>query len=138
MQTTAREYFERIRQIRAEIEIMERRLQHYRETATGTGTAGSGVQTSVSSKVENVAVSCADLDAVIDQEVQQYRRLRKAAEQIISGIEKVQYRQLITMRYVENRAWQEISDALQYTDVKSVFRANRKALEAAQKLLDRM
>ena len=100
--------------------------------AGGGGHGGGG-----SSKTERTAIKLADMDARIDRLRRQRDSLVRKTERMLSGMAVERYARLLRMRYLDEASWPTIMQALGYREIRSVYRAHRRALEAAAQTLQK-
>lgn len=132
----AKEFFERVQKASQELTLLADRRAHYLEIATSTGTGNSEVHSpNVSSRVENAAVSMADLLAKIDEKMPLYVALVQQAETLIDKIPQYNFRRILTYKYLLCMNWGQITEKMQYKDSKSAYRTLKYALNEAGKLL---
>jgi len=134
----SKELFNRVRAVQQEIRLIESRRRKYIEMAScaagmsDTGIRGSGH----GSRTEQAAMQLIELADRMGNTIAEYERLVREAEGLISRLDRLRHRQVLTLRYIDGKSWREISRAMGYEDEKSVFRVHGWALKAAQKLLD--
>ena len=90
-----------------------------------------------SSRVETAAMGIYEATKALLEQETCYVSLITQAEQIVASVAKERYRQILTLRYMADWSWRSISDEIGYKDPKSIFKAHKYALWAAQEVLDR-
>lgn len=121
-----------------EIKDAEQQLSHYRDMIGGTSVNLSPIVTAKNnrSKVEDIAVNLAEIEADIADHIYIYTERIKAARAVIAQLQSYRQRQVLTLRYLCGHTWKTITDEMGYTEPKSVYRMHGWALISAQKVLD--
>lgn len=63
------------------------------------------------------------------KEIERLERQLAAAESALAGVEDITLRQLLELRYMDGKTWDEVAELLKY-DTRWVMRLHRKALSA--------
>lgn len=103
--------FDRINEKKARRE----RLQEKATSPPGTNN-DERVQTSKKSdKMTDLAVLVCDLDNEIEEDEKELAELRRKAETLFSRVDGIN-REILVLRYAEGETWDEIGDALNYSE----------------------
>jgi hypothetical protein len=134
----AKDFFRQVRVAEAELKILNAKISHYEELGFPRGgiVSGTGNRRKGTSAVELAACSAADALSDLEDQRRRFRAIVGRAEGIIKKIPQERYRQLLSFRYLCGKSFRWISDELDYSDPKSVYRAHGWALREAQKILD--
>jgi len=134
----AKTFFREALEAAHEIKDSERQLEHYRDMIGGASMRFSPVAMTKSnrSKVEDIAVNMAAIEADIMDGMHIYTERIKAARAVIAQLQSYRQRQVLTLRYLCGHSWKTITDEMGYTEPKSVYRMHGWALISAQKILD--
>jgi hypothetical protein len=135
---TAKELMQNVEKAQEELRLLVERRNYYLEMATSTAAFGGNEihGTNVSSRVEDAAVSIADLAASGDEKIREYTAIVQQAESLINKIPQYKFRQVLTYKYLLCLPWATVSEKMGYSDSKSVYRARGYALQALQKVID--
>lgn len=133
----AKEYLEQVQRAEEELKLLNAEKAHYLEMATSTGVKLDGMphNPNVTSRVENAAVSMADLISVLDARINEYVNLIGQARFLIQQIQPARFRQLLTLKYMLGMSWPEVRAEMHYSDEKSVYRVHGYALKEFDKVL---
>jgi len=136
----AKTYFERVHQAEKRLYLIRRQREHWAEMATKlSGVSDVKIQTTeVRHPTEDAAIHLADLHRELDEEEKKYVAIVQEAKRVIEQIPQERFREVLTLRYLCGHSWKTIWDEMDYAGQKSVFRVHGWALQAAQKILDRI
>lgn len=137
---TTKDWFRSIRGIDARVRAMEAQKERFMSLAMRAG-VGSFEATRVSgtgnrSRVENGVIDSVDIDDEISRDIQAMLRMRQDVVFVISEIEDVRLREVLTMYYLSNWTWMHIADE-RGCDVRWVHVLHAKALAEARKVLSK-
>lgn len=134
----AKTFFREALEASQEIKDLERQLDHYRDMIGGTSARLSPIVTARtnSSRVEDIALNLAEIEADITDHIYIYTERIKGARAVVEQIKSYRQRQVLTLRYLCGHSWKTITDEMGYSEPKSVFRMHGWALVSAQKVLD--
>ena len=137
---TAKEYFRSVRKAERALWLIRQQQQHAFDMAVRlSGQSETHIRTpGARSMVENAAIRLADLDSSMQEEISQYMALVEQARQIIKEIPQERFREVLTLRYLCGHTWKTISDEMDYSGEKSVYKVHGWALQAAQKILSKV
>ena len=137
----AKAYFARASAAERDLKRLEALRDHYdsvgKAITSQWGGTGGGAHNN-SSKVETAAVGITDSETDFMVELAKYRAVVNEAENVISRIQQVRFRQILTLHYLAGLALPDVADRLGYKDRDSVYRAHGWALLEAQKIIDLM
>ncbi|GEM_PF-705703 len=129
-QMTVREYFEQVREMERRISIKHEQIKHLKELATRATSAIEAVRvggTSNRSKMANAVEEMVDIKRALEKDIARLSRLYKEISAIIVKTDNQSYRELLTLRYLCNKKWEDIADQMHF-DTRSVYRLHGKAL----------
>ena len=134
---TAKEFFRQVYEAERELYLIRQQRRHIWEIATSAhGMSQNGIRSpSARSRVESAGVSMADLEADLDASKSKYEAIVMQGQEIIRRIPQQRFREVLTLRYLCGHSWKTISDEMDFSDPKSVFRVHGLALLAAQKII---
>ena len=112
--------------IASRIEELEREKKKLFEAAVGT--VGH-------SDPDRVQVNYASAAAVIDREKEELIAVLAEITGLISKVENITFRRLLSMRYIEFMRWEDIAWEMYY-NVRHIYKVHEKALIEANKILD--
>ena len=135
-----KEFFQQVRRAETELKTLNAKLRHYEDLGLSQGSAFGSIGHSQrgTSRVELAACGAVDALSALEGKKAEYLAIIGRAERIIEQIPQERYRQILTYRYLCQWSFRSISDELEYSDPKSVYRAHGWALTAAQAVLDSM
>lgn len=70
-----------------------------------------------------------------DQITWMYQRLKEATE-YINKIESEDQKEVLMLRYIENKTWSEILEIRECDDIRAQYQLHKRALESLQKIID--
>ena len=79
-------------------------------------------------KMENTILKIIDQERELDEEIDRLVDLKAEIKKVIDGVENIEYRLILELRYLCFRSWEEIAVDMDYS-IDNVFRIHRKALE---------
>ncbi len=137
----AKTYFYQVLAAGREIRLLRAKQQRYYEIripgGLSTGSPPSGCKYNSHSRTEDDAINRIEITAALDDQIQRHAALIAEAQQIISSIPQERYRQILTLRYLENKPLRAISNEMGYKHPVSIYKAHGYALTEAQKILNR-
>jgi DNA-directed RNA polymerase specialized sigma24 family protein len=86
------------------------------------------------SPMENAIVRMVMLEQEINNDIDILYNLKTDIELLVLEIEDPLYRAIINQRYIKNKSWEEIAEALGY-QVRWVLKLHNRALKEAEKIL---
>lgn len=90
------------------------------------------VQTSGdNSKMENAVLKIMQQEKEIDDEIDRLVDLKAEIRKVIAGVQVIEYRLLLELRYLCFQSWEEIAVRMGYS-IDYVFKIHRKALEMVE------
>lgn len=127
---SAKQYLLQIRDLDAEINRKQERLEYLRCAATRTtpaqgGGSGNG---SISDKIGTIAAKIADLDAEINMDIDQLNELKREMTTRINALDDKQQAEALKRHYVELQSWKRMS-AQMGVGLSKLHRIHRRALE---------
>jgi DNA-directed RNA polymerase specialized sigma24 family protein len=135
----AKDFFRRARSAEQDIKRLERVIDHYSSVGAAISSKWGGVgggKGNNSSRVETAAVGLFDAEKSILDELKRYRAIVAEAENVISRISQERFRELLTLHYLAGMSFAEVQKAMNYNQLRSVYRVNGFALAAAQVIID--
>ena len=79
-------------------------------------------------KMEKTILKIIDQERELDEEIDRLVDLKAEIKKVIDGVENIEYRLILELRYLCFRSWEEIAVEMDYS-IDNVFRIHRKALE---------
>ena len=134
---TAKEYLSQVHNLNQMIDIKLEEASSLRSLASRVTTAfgEERVQTSrKQSPMEDVIVRLMDLEKEIDNDIDRLIALKEEVIENINKIDNCSLRLLLTMRYINNRDWEDIADNMLY-DVRTIYRFHNQGLKEIDKIL---
>lgn len=135
---TSKEYLSQIQRLNQMIDIKLEEASSLRSLATRvTSSFGEErVQTSrKQSPMEDVIVKLMDLENEVNDDIDRLIALKEEVIVNINKIDDYNLRLLLTMRYINNRDWKDIADAMLY-DVRTIYRLHKKGLKEIDEILN--
>ena len=132
------QYFNGIWKLEREIEIMNQEKREYMELATKmTSSVGDErVQTSSGGdKTGTIAVKIADKSMEIVAAIHRLAQYKESVSSYIKLLNNMEYRKILTMRYVRSMSVQDVADSLGYSR-RTVYRKQKDALEEMQEIVN--
>lgn len=128
----AKRYLTELQYLDKHIQSNLRELERLRllSTSFGIGEYKEKVKSGgkVESRLENQVVEIVDLESDIKREIREYAKMRKEMKKAISLQEDENERLLLTLRYIENLTWEEISEKMDCS-TRHVYRLHKIALQ---------
>lgn len=127
---TAKDYLKDIRKLDLEIQTLQEQISLLRENAEGLRTmelsdmpkGGKGKDLS------DYVAEIADLQMVCVQHVSELIMKKQEAIERIMSIDGSELRNVLLLRYIQCKEWDEIADKLQY-NLRTIFRLHGEALK---------
>ena len=140
MRVLAADFFDQVLLARAELQILDNRLDACRDMMYKSSMPVSGLPrgSEGASRVELVSIAMVDAETAVRGHRERLRAIVDYARNVIGKIPQERYRELLTFRYVFGMDWQQVTKRMGYRDRNSVYRAHRWALDEAQTVLDEM
>ena len=79
-------------------------------------------------RMENTLLKIIDQEREIDAEIDRLVDLKAEIKRVIDGVENIEYRLILELRYLCFRSWEEIAVEMDYS-IDYVFKIHRRALE---------
>lgn len=133
----SKEYLSQVHRLNQMIDMKLEEASSLRSLASRVTTAfgEERVQTSKKqSPMEDVIVRLMDLENEVNNDID---RLIALKEEVIGNINKIddyRLRLLLTMRYINNREWEDIADNMLY-DVRTIYRLHKQGLKEIDRIL---
>lgn len=132
---TAKEYLSRAYRLNAQIESNLRQIQALYDMATSITSDFServqgGKKSDVSKTIEKIVLLRQKTSAETDELMSRLAQIKR----VISAVPGADERLVLTLRYVEMRKWEDISQRLNFS-LTSVHRIHNKALFAVQEII---
>lgn len=126
-----KEYLNQIYALGREIELDKDKLAAARSAACG-GTVrygGDGVKAATRKNCAEAAMlRAAELEERLDADIERLEFVRSSVEQAIGEIADPVFRELLTRRYLLSQKWEDIAEAMHYSD-RHIRRLHIKALD---------
>ena len=134
---TTKEWFERARFCRDKIKSLKRlRDELLSDVASTTHPPKTEVvQTSRANNTENKLIDYIVDSEDIDRQIERLDEERRAVIDVIYSVENPKYQELLSLRYLQNKKWEEISEEMGYEDVRSIYRMHIRAVSAAEPII---
>lgn len=136
---TAIEYLNRLITLDKEINNKLQRLETLRGIANSTSAPNSGEKVQCSrqkSPLENIVVKIVDLDREIDSRIDELVDLKAELWELLGNIADERYRNVLWMRYAENKTMRQIAIAKNRTK-RHIRRLHAQAIEAFRKIFEK-
>ena len=134
---TAKEYLSQVQRLDQMIDIKLEEASSLRSLASRVTSAfgEERVQTSKKqSPMEDIIVKLMDLENEVNNDIDRLIALKKEVIKNINKIDNCNLRLILTMRYINNRDWEEIADNMLY-DVRTIYRFHKQGLKEIDKIL---
>ena len=82
-------------------------------------------------RMENTLLKIIDQEREIDEEIDRLVDLKAEIKKVIDGVENIEYRLILELRYLCFRSWEEIAVEMDYS-IDYVFKIHRRALEMVE------
>ena len=130
---TAREILRDARDAAVAIRDLDRQRRQYESMINASGMlfSAAAMTRDNHSRVEDVAIKIADLEADLQSEASVYLAAIMEARRLIARVDPTHQR-ILVLRYLCGMRWIDISAEFGYHDPKSVYRAHGWALKAAE------
>jgi len=134
----AKEFMESVRRAERELKIISAKRRHYEDLIQSIGSnMGAAVISKPTgvSKTETAALGIIEMTELLAAQEKEFAAKVQEAEKLIAKLRQPKFRQILTLRYLCDWSWKSISDELDYSDEKSVFRCHKFALKELQKVM---
>lgn len=131
----AKEYLIELQHLDKFIQSNVRELERLRllSTSIGGGELKEKVQGGkTDNRIERQVVEIVDLENTIKKEIRDYTRLRTKVKKAINSQKDETERLLLTLRYIENLTWEEISEKMNCS-TRHIYRLHKIALQNFKK-----
>ena len=134
---TAKEWFQHARYCKDKIKSLERLKIELLSDAVQTTHVPKldVVQTSARNGTEeryaNYVVEAGD----IDRQIERLRREKRDVIDVIYAIDNPKYQELLSLRYLQNKTWEDVASEMGYDDVRNVYRLHIRAVSAAEPII---
>jgi DNA-directed RNA polymerase specialized sigma subunit len=131
---TAKEYLQQYRNADREINAKLDQIRRLRELATKTTSVFNPdkVQTSSENKIEGIVQKIVDMEREIDADIDQLNEVKKQVQGTIQDLPDHRQRDILYMRYLNGKRWEEIAVILNY-DFRYVLKLHGQALYEIKK-----
>lgn len=126
----AKEYLSQVRSAETHIRSLTEQIEHYRDLATKCTQALSATPATSSfkqSKIETYAAAIADLQKELQREIKEYADTVKDVTKSIELVDKKEWADMLTYRYVNGWTWERIANAMN-CDLRTIYRWHGYAL----------
>ncbi len=134
---TTKEWLNRGWRIENEIEILQREKELAFERITSASCANDDVRVmkSEQNSSENKLINYLAYNDKIDTRIDELYQVKQEIHEAISRVQNPIFRQLLELRYLQFKRWEQIAVLLDYKDVRHVYRLHGNALkEIGEKL----
>lgn len=123
------------RQQRALHAIMERQ-ERYRTVAEGITTRLTGMPGSQNrnSRVEEAAIALVDLSDKLCECALRYKDAVEQVERVLCRMPTARYQEVLSRKYILLQSWEQIAEAMGFSDVSTVYKAHGRALQEFDRL----
>lgn len=133
---TAKEYLSRYRRLSAYLDCKIEEVGQLRELATRLSpTAMFDRNGKVSDKVGRTAAKIVDLEAEIEEQINEIIHVRAEIVQTIEQVEDERLKTLLTMRYINGYKWERIAFDMQYSFSNVTYYLHPQALREVEKII---
>lgn len=136
----AKEFFQSIRNIDAQIEVKLQHLETLRAMATKVTSAAGGDVVSASKSgrtLENAVTKLVELQEEINIDIDTFVGLKRTAQKIIAGLANEKHRRVLTERYLIGKTFEAIAVDMDYSYF-GICRLHGVALVEAEKIIKKM
>lgn len=134
-QFEVKEYLSNLRFAEKMIEIKLEKIEETRELALRVNQALNPVKVQGGQRkniVEEVAIKVAGLTQQLEKQVDEYKELQKNVIDLISVVSNDTQREILDLRYIHFKKWEDIADVMNYTR-DSIMKNHVKGLFTIQK-----
>ena len=113
------EYLNQSIEIDQRIRIKLTKIEYYRNLSISTSTVFGTAKTSGvsrSNKLENCIDKIADLEKSVKDDLTELVKIKTEIEDIIKKVKETKYRQLLELRYICNKKWEDVANAMYYSE----------------------
>jgi DNA-directed RNA polymerase specialized sigma subunit len=121
---TAKEYLEQYLDANREINAKLDEIQNWRELATKTTRTFEGDETETTALL---VAKIVDQNREVDRQIDKLVEIRQEIETLIYSLSDHRYRDVLNLRYINGKQWEEIAVLLNY-DYRYVLKLHKKAL----------
>lgn len=82
-------------------------------------------------RMENTLLKIIDQEREIDEEIDRLVDLKAEIKKVIDGVENIEFRLILELRYLCFRSWEEIAAEMDYS-IDYLFKIHRRALEKVE------
>ncbi len=133
---TAKEYLERYRHLKADIDSKTEQLKELRTLAESVAhSSGTGCSGETSDKVGKTVAKIVDMENDISCQIEKLFELKNKIEGTIAKVDNPVLRQLLTLRYINGKNWEQISVDLTYSRMQ-IYRLHEKALKKVKDVIE--
>ena len=132
----AKQYLNQIRTLDARIRGLQHHCDELRANITASGSA-EGERVKSSREQDPVAariIRCVDLEFKIDHEIDRLIEMKDTIIHQINGLDNGTYIELLSLRYVFLKKWEEIADEMGYVE-RQIYRIHGEALLAFERIM---
>jgi DNA-directed RNA polymerase specialized sigma24 family protein len=132
---TAREYLERARTLDGEIEAKREHLARLRSQLTGRAQVITGMPGGGRADWTDTVARAVELERELIASIDGMLALRREISQMIARVPDGRHRQLLELRYLCGKKWEEVAEAMSY-DVRWIYQLHEDALAEVEKLME--
>lgn len=112
----AKEFLQQYQDAEYEIRAKLDQIHRLRELSTSTTQAlgGDRVQSSAENKLERIVAKIADMESEVDEDIDKLVETKKQVAEVISRVPDAAQRNVLTLRYINGKRWEEIAVDMNY------------------------
>ena len=134
---SAKEYLKSIRTLDMAIKVKEEELYRLKLNIASLSpqTTGERVMNSSTSDMMSTVDTIADMQAVINAEIDRLVDLKEEARSKINQLKDTRYVSLLTDYYINCKTWEQVAEDMRY-DLRWVYRLHGRALQSFSKIFE--
>jgi len=128
---TAKQFLQEVRRMDRRIDARQERLDRIRERLeAGRRSSVTGMPRGGRSDWADTADRLIDLERRVNGAIREMCRMKRLAAEAIGRIEDSRLRDVLEYYYIDGMTWEQVAEAMGYSDPRFVFRLHGRALLA--------
>ena len=136
--TEIEKLFESTANLNMQVDAKLGEISYWRNLASKTevifSSVNSGASRKPGSKIEDCVIKITDIEESLKNDMNKIIELKTRTMQIIDKIDIPEYKSLLIHRYICDKTWEEIAEAMDYSYVHVVNRLHPRALARVNKI----
>lgn len=128
---TAKEYLSQYNSLDREIHILQEQVKDLEEKAESISHMSGSSNSSAFDKIGKIVARLVDTKNEIISMIDRLLALKKEIEWVIAELENPKYSQILTLRYINGKKWENIAQIM-HMDLRWVHRLHGRALQKIQ------